>query len=207
MKITKKIKWAMTLGLLTMAAVITLALVSRPAQHELSRAELGQLRQTRALVNGRIAPMPYASIYQIEGIRQVDGKPQKVFITTHLDDAQIKALFEQPGVKVDVPGQGLRGQWINICGTLVVSGLVIAVLAFQTNVGRGKSALSTGLGPGRNSAESTPLARRMIRARGTPSARHSRSISAEIAAKPVFERMTRRSTPAPRVRLSSSASP
>ena len=58
--------------------------------------------------------------------------------------------------------------------------------------GRGSNSASTGLGPGRNVSASTPLTMRLIRPSATPSARHSRSISAEIAANAVLARIARR---------------
>jgi len=56
-------------------------------------------------------------------------------------------------------------------------------------------------------AASTPLEVRVIRSAGTPSARHWRSMSAEIAAKASLRRMARRRCSNPPVRASSSASP
>jgi cell division protease FtsH len=85
------------------------------------------------------SPTPYAGIYHVEGTRKAAGKSERVFVTTHLDETQVKSLFEQSGLKVDLPGQGLRGQWVSALSTLVIAGLVIALLYYQTNIGKGKN--------------------------------------------------------------------
>jgi cell division protease FtsH len=76
----------------------------------------------------------------VEGNRKANGKLERVYITTHLDEAQVKSLFGQKGVQVDMPGSGVRGQWLNIVSMLVVMGLAIMLVVYQTNIGKGKDA-------------------------------------------------------------------
>jgi cell division protease FtsH len=38
-----------------------------------------------------------------------------------------------------MPGAGVRGQWVNIVSTLVIAGLVIMLVLYQANIGRGKN--------------------------------------------------------------------
>ena len=57
----------------------------------------------------------------------------------HLDEAQIKSLFEQSALKLELPRPGMRDQWVNIVSTLVIAGLIIGMIYYQTNLGRGRS--------------------------------------------------------------------
>jgi ATP-dependent Zn protease len=57
----------------------------------------------------------------------------------HLDEAQIKSLFEQNALKLELPRPGMREQWANVISTLVIAGLLIGMIYYQTNLGRGKS--------------------------------------------------------------------
>jgi cell division protease FtsH len=112
-----------------------------PPSREITRTELDQLVQANALTDGRVMPTPYAGIYYVEGKHKLPGKPEKVFLTTHFDEAQIKALSDQSWAKVALPDQGSRGQWINVFTNLLLVGVVIGVVLYQGNIGRGKNAL------------------------------------------------------------------
>ena len=113
----------------------------RTPTREIARAELDQLVQAKALTDGRVVPTLYAGIYYVEGKRKLPGKSEKVFLTTHLDDAQIKALTNQSWARVAIPDQGVRGQWVNVLTNLLIAGVVIGVVVYQGNIGRGKNAL------------------------------------------------------------------
>jgi len=113
----------------------------RTPSREMTRTELDQLVQANALTDGRVMPTPYAGIYYVEGKHKLPGKSEKVFVTTHLDDAQIKALSNQSWAKVATPDQGVRGQWVNVLTNLLLAGVVIGVVVYQGNIGRGKNAL------------------------------------------------------------------
>src|ERR1035438_8900248 len=113
----------------------------RTPSREITRAELEQFVQAKALTDGRVVPTPYAGIYFVEGKRKLPGNSQSVFLTTHLDEAQIKALSDQSWAKVVIPDQGIRGQWVNVLCNLLIAGVVIGVVVYQGNIGRGKNAL------------------------------------------------------------------
>ena len=106
---------------------------------EMTRAELEQFLNSNGLVDAVVSPSPFAGIYHVEGRHQLGGKLEKVYITTHLEEGEIKRLFDQHGLKVYLPGQGLRGQWVNLLSSITVVGLVIGLMYFQTNLGRGKN--------------------------------------------------------------------
>ena len=116
---------------------------SRTPSREITRAELDQIVQAKALTDGRVRPTPYAGIYHLEGKHKLSGKSERVFLTTHLDEAQIKALFDQSWAKVEIPDQGIRGQWVMVLSNLLILGVVIGVMVYQRNIGRGKHACVT----------------------------------------------------------------
>ncbi|MCL4180915.1 MAG: AAA family ATPase [Verrucomicrobia bacterium] len=107
---------------------------------EITRGELEQMVEANTLRDGSVRPTPYAGIYRVEGNHNLSGKSERVFLTTHLDEAQIKTLFDQSRAKVEIPGQG-SGQWVMVLSNLLIVGVVIGVVRYQRNIGRGKSAL------------------------------------------------------------------
>ena len=141
MKLSKKTKLVAgtTLILLGLGLILTCAL--RAPVKEITRTELDQLVQTKGITEGHIVPTPYAGIYDVEGTRKLGGKLKQFSITTHLDEAQVTSLFAQNTVKVQMPGQGIRGQWVNIISTLTIVGLVIMLVVHQSRIGRGKNTL------------------------------------------------------------------
>jgi cell division protease FtsH len=128
-------------GLALILAGFTLLLVwwLRLPSKEITRTELNQLLQTGTLKDLVATPTPYAGIYHVEGTHKTGARREKVFVMTHFDEADVKALFAQSGLRVDLPGQGLRGQWVSAISTVVIAGLVVALLYFQANLGRGKN--------------------------------------------------------------------
>ena len=111
----------------------------RTPNREINRVELEQFLQANAISEARVIPTPYAGIYYLEGVHKNGQKSEKIYITTHLEEAQVKALLEQNTTKVEIPGQGMRGQWVNIVSTLLIGGLVVWLVVYQTNIGKGKN--------------------------------------------------------------------
>ncbi len=141
MKISKKV--ALILGLVV-AVVLGLGLVIRYRWHqpsdEINRARLNQFIQDKSIVSATVIPTPYAGIYTIEGSWKSNGKAGKFSTTTHLEEAQVKALLDSSEAKVDVPGRGgNKGQWANIVCSLVIAGLVVVMVAHQVRLGKGQS--------------------------------------------------------------------
>jgi len=123
-------------GLITMSA----ALLLRNPPKEIARAELEQLIESKGLIQGRITPTPYPGIYAIEGKRKIGNKIERIFINTHVDEAQVKSLLAQIGTKIEMPGQSMRGQWVSIVSTVIIAGLVVMLVIYQMNIGKGKNA-------------------------------------------------------------------
>jgi len=110
MKLSKNAKLVSGIGLALFGLSLILIYLLRSPAHEITLTELDQLIQARGITHGQVIPTPYAGIYHVEGTRQAGGKPQNFSITTHLDETQIASLFAQAGMKVEMPGEGMRRQ-------------------------------------------------------------------------------------------------
>ena len=133
--------WKFTVGitLLVVGLCLTASWFFRTPSRELTRVEFDQLLQQKALGEGHVLPTPYSGIFYVEAHHKTGHGVERVFITTHLDEAQVKDLFNQEAFKVQIPGQGMRGQWVGLLSTVVVAALVIGLVYYQGNLGRGKS--------------------------------------------------------------------
>lgn len=140
MKYFKNINIIAGLALILLGAGLITAYFLRTPSRELTRTELAGLLESKTLLEGSVKPTPYAGIYLVEGKHKTaKGTVEKVYLTTHLDEAQVKTVFDQSGIKVDLPGAGLRGQWVNIVSTLLIAGLVIMLVVHQSRIGKGKA--------------------------------------------------------------------
>ena len=79
------------------SAMIAMWVLHVPAK-EITFKELGPLFEAKAIASARLLPTPYAGIYRVEATRQSGGKTEKIFVTTHLADSDLKNLFDQNGV-------------------------------------------------------------------------------------------------------------
>jgi len=140
MKYFKSRSFLVGMGLILLGTALLSIWFLQPPSREITRPELTQMMESKALLKIVASPTPYAGIYHIEGTHKTAKAVERVYLTTHLEEAQVRDLFEQKGLKINLPGQGLRGQWLSALSTLVIAGLVIALLYFQTNLGRGKNA-------------------------------------------------------------------
>ena len=92
----------------------------RTPSREITRAELDQFVQVKSLTDGRVKPTLYAGIYHLEAKHKLSGSSERVFLTTHLDESQIKTLFGQSWAKVEIPDQS-TGQWVMVLSNLLNS--------------------------------------------------------------------------------------
>ena len=139
MRYLKNVKLLSAIAVVLSGVILTLVWFNHVPAREITRPELEQLMQTKALTGVRVSPTPYGGFYHIEANHVTGNHTERVFVTTHLEEAQVKALFDKAEVKADLPGQSLRGQWINLLSTGVIAALVIGLMAYQYNVGRGKN--------------------------------------------------------------------
>jgi len=141
MKVSKKATLMVSAALLLLAVALVLVWFLRVPAREITPPQLEALIQSHALAQASVIPTPYAGIYYVEARQSGAAKPEKLFLTTHLDEAQVKTLLALSGVKIQMPGDGLRGQWVNVVCSLLIVGLVVTVMAYQTGFGRGKNTL------------------------------------------------------------------
>jgi cell division protease FtsH len=136
----KTLVWglAITLAGLTAIGIGVYSLHTPPT--ELTRGELDKQIAANAIVDGRVMPTPYAGIYHVEGSLRKGTKRQPFEVTTHLEEAQVKALLAAKSSKIEMPGAGLKGQWVNLLSTAIIGGMVVTLVLFQARIGRGRNA-------------------------------------------------------------------
>jgi cell division protease FtsH len=139
MRLLRNTKVILGVALMICGVALLVAWFLHAPAREITRGELQQMLDSKGIVNLLATPSPYAGIYHVEGRHKLGDKFEKVYITTHLNESEVNRLFDQGGLKVYLPGQGLRGQWVSLLSTLSLVGLVIGLVYFQTNLGRGKS--------------------------------------------------------------------
>src|SRR5436305_7442059 len=79
-------------------ACFTVYLLHTPAK-ELTPVEFERLLESNELNKTRLTPTPYAGFYQVEGTIKRANKSEKFFITTHLEEPQVKLLLDKQGAK------------------------------------------------------------------------------------------------------------
>src|SRR5205807_1604078 len=106
-------------GLIAIALTILVVFLVRTPTREIGKAEFERLVGAKVLKDGQLTPTPYAGIYSFEARHKANGHVENVYISTHLEDYQIRQLLETGQARLDIPGQGVRAQWINIVSTLI----------------------------------------------------------------------------------------
>ncbi|MEO6035270.1 MAG: AAA family ATPase, partial [Verrucomicrobiota bacterium] len=124
-------------GTLIAVAVILLYKLTIPSQ-EIDRARLHDLMQSKAIVDAKMFPTPYPGIYLVQGSAKSGKEFSKFKITTRLDESETKALLELASVKVEIPGKGATALLVNIVPPVIIGGLVIFLLVYQTSIGKSK---------------------------------------------------------------------
>src|SRR5437660_11294387 len=102
MKISKRL--LLVTGLILVAIALTLLISYRWSLHsdEINRARLVQLIQEKKIVGATVSPTLYPGIYSVEGGWKTASQSGKFEITTHLEEAQVKALLDSPEARIDV---------------------------------------------------------------------------------------------------------
>ena len=95
MRFFRSPKWLIGGGIVLAGLIVGAVYLFHSPAKEISRAEFEGLMQTKALSGAHVTPTPYAGIYQVEGKRHIGEKSNKVYLTTHLDEAQLKMLFDR----------------------------------------------------------------------------------------------------------------
>jgi cell division protease FtsH len=137
-------KYKRILPVLIVAAVVAVVLFWQPnpqtPPEEITRAKLERLITEKAIVQAELTPRPYKDIYDIKGIYQRALGTAKVdfAITTHLNESQVQALLERPAASIAVPKTSARNRFLDLAPTLIIASLVLVLLYYQSNFGRGK---------------------------------------------------------------------
>lgn len=138
-------KFKRILPILIVAVVVSTVLLWQPnpkaPPEEISRAKLERLMEQKSIISANLTPRAYKDIFQITGVYQRGIASPKVdfAITTHLTEAQVNALLDRPNSGISVPQNGANNRLIELAPTLLIGALVVVLLFYQTNVGRGKS--------------------------------------------------------------------
>ena len=88
------------LGIILVGLGLIAVFLFHVPSREITRVEMEQLLASGALSKARITPTPYPGMYQVEAVLKPAGKSEKLFITTHLDEPQVKKLLDESGVRV-----------------------------------------------------------------------------------------------------------
>lgn len=109
-----------------------------PAPNEISRTQLDLLLRSKMIREASVTPTVYQDIYEVSGVYSLNpaGEKEDFSITTRLEQAQVHQLMNSSGVKVQVPGRGNKAQAVNIISTLVVAGLIIALIVHQSRMSK-----------------------------------------------------------------------
>jgi cell division protease FtsH len=138
-------KFKRTLPVLLVALVVTIVLLWQPSPkipaEEINRGKLERLMEEKAIVSSTITPKAFKDIYQVTGVYQRSLTSPKVdfTITTHLTEAQVQALLDRPASEISLPKTTARSRMLELAPTLIIASLVVVLLLYQTNLGRGKS--------------------------------------------------------------------
>ena len=124
--------------ILCLAAAVVVHYCTRGGSHEITQARFEQLLQGKLITEAKLTPTPYAEIYRIQGSWAAGGKPEAFAITTRVEPEQLKSLFAQPSVSIQLPHPGAGAQWASLGTSLLLVGLVGGAIIYQTKVGGGK---------------------------------------------------------------------
>jgi cell division protease FtsH len=135
-------RYALIVVLAAFAVLLAVTPRTQLAPEELNQAQLERLLAAKTIINAEITPRAYSEIYTIKGSYQkkTAGKKTEFTITTHLNDAQLRAVLARNTTRIELPKISTRAKFLDIVPTLLVLSLVGGLVAYQVNLGRGKSA-------------------------------------------------------------------
>lgn len=125
------------IGIILMALGIAVAVhFNTVPQKETNRLDLDKLLQEKSIVEAKITPTSYNGIYEVEGVRKSNGKQSTFSVAVPLEAPQMKALLDTPGVTIDIPGKGLKGQLTNFIPVLLIAAIVCGAVVYQLRFGK-----------------------------------------------------------------------
>jgi cell division protease FtsH len=134
-------RYALIITLAAFAVFLTLTPSSKLAPEEINQAKLERLLGEKAIVTAEITPRVYNDIYSIRGSYQRKGvsAQNEFLITTHLSETQLAALLATHTAKIELPKISTRAKFLDMVPTIVVLVIVVGLLGYQLNLGKGRS--------------------------------------------------------------------
>src|SRR5205823_4170305 len=113
----------------------------KTSPEELSRVKFDRLVAGNTIVMAQVVPRPFPGIYTISGayLAGSEGPKTDFTVTTHLTETQLTALLSRPNAAIEVPKSGTRAKFWDILPAILVVLLVAGALAYQVNMGKGKT--------------------------------------------------------------------
>ncbi|MEO5802923.1 MAG: AAA family ATPase [Verrucomicrobiota bacterium] len=135
---SKNLRFILGISLALVGALAFLFYSLSIPSKEITRAQLQELLKNNSIVAAKVSPTPYTGIYAVEGTEKSGQQVAKFKITTHLDEVETKTLVDLNSVKVEIPGKGVTALLVNLLPPLIIGGVVIGLLVYQTNIGKSK---------------------------------------------------------------------
>jgi cell division protease FtsH len=134
-------RYALIVVLVAFAAVLALTPGSKSAPEELAPSKLERLLADKAILSAEITPRSYPGIYTIKGsYRAKNGQAKSEFtVTTHLAESQLSALLAR-NANIELPKISTRAKFLDMLPTILVLLVVVGLVAYQLNLGKGRSA-------------------------------------------------------------------
>ncbi|MEW6156269.1 MAG: AAA family ATPase [Verrucomicrobiota bacterium] len=131
-----------TLLALIVVAGLIFVFLPRPrlGPEEISRVRLERLLQENAIATVEVTPRSFDSIYTVTGAYWRGPQRNKVdfTLTTHLSETQVQQLLAKSTARVGLPKINTPSKVMDIVPTLVIAVLVIGLVVYQLNFGRGR---------------------------------------------------------------------
>ncbi|MDB6053950.1 MAG: ATP-dependent metalloprotease FtsH [Verrucomicrobiales bacterium] len=126
-------------GAALLIAAFAIFYSTRVGQSEVTRTQLQSWIKQDAIIKAEVTPTVYPGIYQVSGERKEGAKTTAFSLSTHLEEAEIKALYENKSVEILIPGQGMKADMIKVVPIILTGALLVFLLYYQLNMGKGKS--------------------------------------------------------------------
>jgi cell division protease FtsH len=107
---------------------------------ELSTARFQRLLWDGRIVSAQVEPNNLRDIYSIKGeYNRASGHKSSFQVTAHLSEWDVQKLLGLSRSQLKLPHSGTSSRMWDILPTLVISGIIIALLLYQHRIGQGQS--------------------------------------------------------------------
>ena len=107
---------------------------------ELSTARFQRLLWDGRIVSAQVEPNSLRDIYSIKGeYNRASGHKSAFQVTAHLSEWDVQKLLGLSRSQLKLPHSGTSSRMWDILPTLVISGIIIALLLYQHRIGQGQS--------------------------------------------------------------------